>query len=133
MKRLLLLFSLLILLNSCDTETESIAIVTLPVESVEIPSSFVLGETYQIKMNYYRPTSCHTPYGIYYKKDLNKRICAINNLLYDRNDCNNLNNVLVSETFNFQVTNTGNYIFRFWTGKDNQGNLTYLEYDIPVN
>jgi hypothetical protein len=40
---------------------------------------------------------------------------------------------LVEETFNFYVTNTGNYIFKFWTGEDANGNDTFLEYDIPVN
>ena len=46
---------------------------------------------------------------------------------------NQLNEYLVEETFNFTVTNTGNYVFKFWTGVDSDGNNTFLEYDIPVN
>jgi hypothetical protein len=61
------------------------------------------------------------------------RICAIKNLLEDRGNCAPVENILVEETFNFQVTSTGNYIFKFWTGEDSEGNNTFLEYDIPVN
>jgi hypothetical protein len=84
-------------------------------------------------MRYYRPSSCHSPYGIYYEKDLNIRTCAVNNIIREGGGCNELNEYLVEETFNFTVTNTGNYIFKFWTGVDSEGNNTFLEYDIPVN
>lgn len=133
MRKILLLLSLFIVLSSCEIEKESVSIVTLPVESVEIPNEFELGQTYPITMRYYRPTNCHAPYGIYYEKDLNVRVCAVNNIVTDGGNCNNLNNILVEETFNFTVTSTGNYIFRFWTGEDSEGNNTFLEYDIPVN
>jgi hypothetical protein len=133
MKKIFLLLSFLLVLSSCDIEGESVSVVVLPVESVEIPTEFELGETYPITMRYFRPSNCHSPYGIYYEKDLNVRICAINNLKTSGGNCNTLTNILVEETFNFQVTNTGNYIFKFWTGKDSEGNDTFLEYDIPVN
>ena len=133
MKRIVLLLSLLLLFNSCEPEGSSYSVVILPVESVEIPTEFELGGTYPITMRYLRPTNCHSPNGIYYEKDLNVRICAVTNLLEDRGNCGTLNNILVEETFNFHVTSTGNYIFRFWTGEDADGNNTYLEYDVPVN
>ena len=55
------------------------------------------------------------------------------NVVENRSNCSEIQNVLVEETFNFYVTNTGNYIFKFWTGEDANGNDTFLEYDIPVN
>ncbi|TAF11775.1 MAG: hypothetical protein EAZ75_02125 [Flavobacteriia bacterium] len=133
MKKLILILSLLFVLSSCEVDQESISIVTLPVESVVIPTEFELGGTYPIIMRYYRPSSCHAPYGIYYEKDLNIRTCAVNNILREGGSCNQLNEYLVEETFNFTVTNTGNYVFKFWTGVDSEGNNTFLEYDIPVN
>jgi hypothetical protein len=133
MKKIVLLLSLLLVFNSCDKDETSYSIVALPVESVFIPTTFELGETYAITMRYYRPTNCHSRYGIYYEKDLNIRTCAVKNIVENRNNCSEIQNVLVEETFNFYVTNTGNYIFKFWTGKDADGNNTFLEYDIPVN
>jgi hypothetical protein len=133
MKKLILLLSLLFVLNSCDKDETSYSVVALPVESVVIPSAFDLGETYAITMKYYRPTNCHSDYGIFYDKDLNIRTCAVKNVLENRNNCSEIQNVLVEETFNFYVTNTGNYIFKFWTGEDANGNDTFLEYDVPVN
>ena len=133
MKKLILLVSILFLFNFCEHEGNDYLVHILPVESVDIPIEFELGETYPITMLYYRPTNCHSTYGIYYEKDLNVRICAIKNLLEDRGNCAPVENILVEETFNFQVTSTGNYIFKFWTGEDSEGNNTFLEYDIPVN
>ena len=69
----------------------------------------------------------------YYEKELNIRTCAIKNLVEERSNCAEVDDVLVEETFNFKVTNTGNYVFKFWTGKDDEGNDTFMIYDIPVN
>ncbi|WP_445714553.1 hypothetical protein [Flavobacterium sp.] len=134
MKKLILLVSILFLFNSCEPNEYNYSLKTLPVQSVEIPSEFELGQTYQITMRYYKPTSCYYPNGIYYEKDLNIRICAVNNLVEGRDNCISYNyDVLLEETFNFHVTNTGNYIFKFWTGTDDNGDDTFITYDIPVN
>lgn len=133
MKKLVLLVSILFLFNSCQLDDNDFHVEILPVNSVEMPAEFELGAVYQITMEYYRPTNCHSPYGIYYEKDLNIRTCAIKNLVEERGNCAPVENVLVQETFTFKVTNTGNYIFKFWTGEDTEGNDTFLEYDIPVN
>lgn len=133
MKKLVLLVSILFLFNSCEPEGNSYSVEVLPVESVEIPAEFELGETYPITMRYFRPTNCHSPYGIYYEKELNIRTCAVRNLVEDRGNCAPIQNILIEETFNFHVTNTGNYVFKFWTGEDSDGNNTFLEFDIPVN
>lgn len=133
MKKLVLLVSLLFLFNSCQLDENNFTVEILPVNTVEIPSEFVLGEVYQITMEYYRPSNCHSPYGVYYEKDLNTRTCAVQNLVEERGNCAPVENILVQETFNFHVTNTGNYIFKFWTGTDDQGNDTFIIHDIPVN
>jgi hypothetical protein len=133
MKKLILLVSILFLFNSCQLDENNFSVEILPVHNVEIPSEFVLGEVYQITMEYYRPSNCHSPYGVYYEKDLNVRTCAVQNLVEERGNCAPVENILVRETFNFHVTNTGNYIFKFWTGTDDNGDDTFITYDIPVN
>lgn len=133
MKKLVLLVSILFIFNSCEPEGNNFFVDVLPIESVEIPAEFELGETYQITMRYFRPTNCHSAYGIYYEKELNIRTCAVRNLVEDRGNCAPIQNILIEETFNFHVTNTGNYVFKFWNGKDSDGNNIFLEFDIPVN
>ena len=133
MKKLILLVSILFLFNSCQLDENNFSVEILPVHNVEIPAEFVLGEVYQITMEYYRPSNCHSPYGVYYEKDLNVRTCAVQNLVEERGNCAPVENILVRETFNFHVTNTGNYIFKFWTGTDDNGDDTFITYDIPVN
>ena len=70
---------------------------------------------------------------VYYEKDLNVRTCAVRNLVEERGNCAPVENILVRETFNFHVTNTGNYVFKFWTGTDSEGNDTFITHDVPVN
>ncbi len=134
MKKIVLLFSLLFVLNACSVEDpQKYHYEILPVESVIIPSEFTLGETYPITMKYYKPSNCYSPYGIYYDKDLNTRTCAVRNLVDESGNCAPIDAVLVEETFNFFVTSNGSYIFKFWHGKNQNGEDVFLEYEIPVN
>ena len=119
--------------NSCQLDENNFSVEILPVHTVEMPTEFTLGEVYEITMEYYRPSNCHSPNGVYYEKDLNVRTCAVRNLVEERGNCAPVENILVQEKFNFHVTNTGNYIFKFWTGTDSEGNDTFIIHDIPVN
>lgn len=134
MKKLFSIVALVFLLTSCSLEDGTkYSLELLPVESVEIPSEMTMGETYQIKMFYRIPSTCHEYNGIYYDKNLNVRTIAVENLVREGNNCQELTeNNLTECTFNFLVTSNGSYIFKFWQGKDNQGNDIFLEYEIPV-
>ena len=125
MKKINIISKYSFLFNSCQLDENNFSVEILPVHAVDIPSEFVLGEVYQITMEYYRPSNCHSPYGVYYEKDLNVRTCAVQNLVEERGNCAPVENILVSETFNFHVTNTGNYVFKFWTGTDGNGEDTF--------
>ena len=35
-------------------------------------------------------------------------------------------------TFNFEATETGTYIFKFWQGQDDYGEDSYLTVEVPV-
>ncbi|NBU80471.1 MAG: hypothetical protein EBS55_02330 [Flavobacteriaceae bacterium] len=106
----------------------------MPIESVDIPSEFTLGETYPITVHYTAPTSCYYFSSFYYDKDLNIRTIAIENAVAQRNNCQDLSAAdgASTYTFNFYVTSNGSYIFKFYQGKDDQGNNIFLEYEVPV-
>ncbi len=137
MKKILLLFSIVLLFNSCnlddDNGNDNFHYVFLPVESVEIPSEFVLGETYEITIRYLRPTSCHAFDSFYYDKNLNVRTIAVQNIVFEQNNCEDLTNSIIEKTLDFYVTNNGSYIFKFWQGTNDDGEDVFLEYEIPVN
>jgi len=133
MKKIISLLVLLFLFNSCVPEDgPNYTFELRPVLSVDIPTEFTLGETYEITMHYNRPTTCHFFNNIYYEKNLNVRTIAVENAVKESNNCMETPNDATTCSFNFLVTSNGSYLFKFWRGKDEQGNNLYLEYEIPV-
>ncbi|TBX71278.1 hypothetical protein EZL74_01865 [Flavobacterium silvisoli] len=140
MKRIISLIALFFIFNSCSTDNgDSYLFELLPVTSVDMPAEFTVGGTYQITMHYKRPTSCHFFNGIYYDKKVdpetskNIRTIAIENAVAQKSGCQTLTNNEVEYSFNFQATSTNPYIFKFWKGKDADGNNVFLEVEVPVN
>jgi len=134
MKKFALFCLTLLLLTSCsvDDDSASFTFEALPVESVDIPEEFVMGETYPITVSYYRPSTCHVFRDFYYKKENNQRTVAPVNYVFEENNCDTLNEVLTEATFNFLVTSNGSYIFKFWQGKDENDESQYLTIEVPV-
>ena len=133
MKKILFLLSIFLVLNSCSVdEGEKYHFQLLAVEEAVVPDSFELDGTYEIKLKYYRPTTCHAYDGLYYDKDLNIRTIAIRNIVFERDNCSPIATELTEVSFNFHVTNNGSYIFKFWQGTDANGDDVYYEVEVPV-
>ena len=133
MKRLIIISLLLILFASCSNDDRlEYGFDILPIESVEIPETFTLGETYPITVSYLRPSTCHTFKEFYYLKNNNERTVAVINYAFIDNDCVDLTDELVEATFNFIVTGNGSYIFKFWQGVDENDEDQYLTIEVPV-
>ena len=120
MKKIALLLVLMTTLVGCsldngnnDTYTFSV----LPVESYTLPETFKLGEKYTIKLKYQKPTSCHIYQGIYYAKNLNTRTIGVQAAVLDKQVCGTEVPPVSEASFDFQVTATGSYIFKFYKGK----------------
>ena len=120
MKKIALLLVFMTTLVGCsldngnnDTYTFSV----LPVESYTLPETFKLGEKYTIKLKYQKPTSCHIYQGIYYAKDLNTRTIGVQAAVLDKQVCGTEVPPISEASFDFQVTATGSYIFKFYKGK----------------
>ena len=135
MKKIALLLVLMTTLVGCsldngnnDTYTYSV----LPVESYTIPETFELGKTYTIKLTYQKPTSCHIYQGIYYAKDLNTRTIGVQAAVLDKQVCGTEVPPVSETSFEFQVTATGTYIFKFYKGKDADGKDLFEDVEIQV-
>ena len=135
MKRILSLLALFFLLNSCSTDSSpNYTFELLPIQSVDIPAEFTLGQTYPITVHFNLPTTCHYFNTMYYDKNLNVRTIAIESAVEQRNDCHNLSTADAASqyTFNFYVTSNGSYIFKFYQGKDANGQDIFLQYEVHV-
>lgn len=134
MKKLIALILALFLFASCSINDDdpNYSFEILPIESVDIPDEFVLGETYPITVSYFRPSTCHAFKEFYYLKENNERTVAAINYVFENNGCETLTGELIEATFNFIVTSNGSYIFKFWQGEDNNGEDQYLAIEVPV-
>ncbi len=123
MKRLFFICITLLTLWSCSLDDNSIDFEFIPIEDVVIPESFTLGEVYQIDVTYYRPTTCHAFHDLYYVAEENQRTVAVINIVYDNSNCQPLNDELIETSFNFNVVYDQTYVFKFWQGMDENGDL----------
>ena len=134
MKKLIVLCFVLLTVFSCsldnDEQTE-FHYEILPVENVQIPQEFMLGETYTITLSYYKPTGCHVFNDIYYKSELNERTVAVINTVYEGQNCSQ-DPTLEEASFNFMVNSNGSYVFKFWQGEDDNGEDLYYIVEVPV-
>lgn len=136
MKRLIFLSLTLILFNSCSINDNDVNsnfdLEVLPIESVDIPETFTLGETYPITVSYLRPSTCYSFKEFYYLKNNNERTVAVINYVAQNDNCTDLEDELVEATFNFIVTSNGSYIFKFWQGVDENDEDQFLIIEVPV-
>lgn len=121
---------------SVDDNTVNVQFELVPVETVLIPTEFVLGETYTISVTYKRPTDCHSFSNFEYitgtTTETNIRTVAVVNL-FTPGDCTTLDDNFQTQTFVLNVLDTNPYRFRFWQGTDDNNADMYLEYEIPVS
>ena len=99
---------------------------------VTLSASFTLGQTYEIKLKYQRPTSCHFYQGLYYDKNLNTRTIAIQTAVKNNQACTQDIPPIAEVSFNFTATNIGTYIFKFYKGKDTKGEDVFEDVEISV-
>ena len=133
MKKLFLFCFILSSLWSCSLNDDSNNFINefVPIESVSMPDTFLLEAVHTIEYTYYRPTTCHGFYDLYYATEDNERTVAVINIVFDT-DCEPLEDNLIEKTFNFKPLHVGRYVFKFWQGLDENDDNQYLVYEITV-
>ncbi|GGD16432.1 hypothetical protein [Hyunsoonleella pacifica] len=134
MKKIVFFIFVFISFFSCNKNDDNLSFksVFIPIESVDIPDEFTLGEVHTIGVTYKRPSNCHIFGKFYYAPHNNERTVAVVNTVFERNDCIDLVDETLTATFNFQVTSNVSYIFKFWQGKDDNNEDIFLEIEVPV-
>lgn len=133
-KIVFLLFICVITLTSCSLDndnTPSYYLEITPIEDITMPEEFVHGQTHEIFMTYNRPNDCYVFNNFAYHSDGNERTIAVVNTVYTDASCNDLNET-EEVSFNFLVTSTEPYIFKFYQGENDEGEDQYYIIEIPV-
>ncbi len=139
MKKLLFIGFILVSLWSCssdDPTEDEFHFEILPIESATMPEIMYHDEVYTINYTYLKPSTCHIFNDLYYISESNYRTIAVINTVLTNVDnviCEPLPDELVERTFTFYCESTsGSYIFKFWQGEDENGEDTYLVYEVPI-
>lgn len=129
MKKILALIGIFLLVVSCNPENDdpNIRYELVPIQNVVIADELYFGEENIITVEYSRPTTCHGFNGFLYEKDGNTRTVAVQNYVVENSDCQTLTNETREQDFTFSPDETGTYTFKFWQGKDANGNNIFLE------
>ncbi len=135
--KIILAFFLATIFTGCLDDDDTIAFFydAVAIEEVTIPDQFTRGETYEITVSYFRPSTCHSFSGFDYDGFGNERTVAVINVVINDHDttCEDLEETdLIEESLNFFVGQEDSYIFRFWQGRDDQGNNQFLTIEVPV-
>lgn len=134
MKKIVAFLSLFLIAISCsvDDDQPNVHYELVPVESVNLEDTLTVGLVNNIEINYKKPSTCHEFNGFYYEKNGFERIIGVQNYVIEQNDCQPITNITRQEVLKFKPTEVGTYTFKFWQGKDTNGEDIFLEIERPV-
>lgn len=121
-------------LTSCSLSDDqpNFYFVPLQVVSAELPVSFSLHETYEINVTYVLPNGCVSFEGFEVSPiaETTRNVVPIGSQFDDLECIDGMEEV--ESSFNFICLYSDTYLFRFWTGEDENGEQEYLEIEVPV-
>lgn len=135
MKRIVFILSVFFLVTSCDVgdDGSSVLYSYVAVQNVDIPDSFELGKTYDIEVEYVLPNDCFAFSGFeVFASNPNTR--TVRPVAFTNQDnCPDKSTSLEKRNLKFQVIRAEDYLFKFLTGVDDQGQEVFMEFTVPVN
>lgn len=127
------LFALILSSCSVDDNSSKYHLIPLEVVNFELPPSFTLDEVYDVKVTYRLPDGCTFFDGFdITPTEQTTRIVVPIGSQFDDPDCLE-GGQDVEGSFRFVCLYSDTYLFRFYTGKDEDGEDAFLEVEVPVN
>lgn len=134
-KKFTFLIALVTLSCSLDDGNDTIEIFneSLPIEAANLPDQFKRNQIYDVTLTYSKPTNCHIYRDLLFKRDINEITIEVlaEKYIQEGVACDSLGKAYET-TFKFPALQGDNYMFKFWQGKNDQGEDIYLEIDVPV-
>jgi hypothetical protein len=135
MKKLILLVSIFFALNSCTVGSDSDReFILLPIEQVEMPLNYSVGNISIIKIKYKRPTDCHIFNGFYTNYESSNvydKVVAIRTVKLNNSNCLP-DDSMFEVNYEFKPMTAGTYNLRFWLGPDEDGVDQYETHEVEV-
>lgn len=140
MKKLILLFALISLFTGCSTEDDNnFLLFPAEVTDVDLPSTFVKGKSYIVKVTYLMPDACHTPSGLQVTRgsevgDARRDIYVLGVVAVEEGINCTLPDENLEREGSFRITIDENepYTFYLWTGVNENDEPIYTEVIVPV-
>jgi ABC-type uncharacterized transport system auxiliary subunit len=133
LKKITILCFVIVVLSSCSNDNEpSYTYEFLTIDEAIVPASFKFGERDTIAIKYTLNNGCYSFDNLYYEYQDTARIVAVRALLSLEDVCTE--NIRQEEyKFVVNVTQKEDYLFKFWKGKDSNGESIFEEIVVPVN
>jgi hypothetical protein len=135
MKKIILIFTSLLFFYSCsdsNNDFPNLAFELLPIDEFTAPESFILGEKDTLKLKYSLRSNCSYFDNIYYEYQDTTRIVAIRSIKDLDANCD-LEIIQYDYNLIVNATQEEDYLFKFYKGKDTNGENIFEEVVVPVN
>ena len=135
MKKVFLILGLLAVVTSCSLDDDGKRILDYnlqPIVDYEIPDTLIYGNRYNFKIRYISPSTCNTFIDFDYRYQDSTRFVYVIDARFEDEVCTETPTDTVTKILNFETLNLYDYIFKFYTGDDEDGNPTFITDTIPV-
>ncbi len=135
MKNIVVISILLCILVGCSTDDAPTFFFEItPTDTVgNIPDHFVAGQADTLQVTYRRPSTCHGFDGFEINKDGTVReIAVITKVVQGRSSCTDLENDVRIAPLIIRPEEIGEIILRFFAGNDQNGNPTFMTFNVPI-
>lgn len=121
---------------SLDDDQTNFRYIALETVNASLPDTFELGRVYNVDVNLRRPDECTFTERFRVDREFTdstniRTVAAIGIVLDSEEECAEANDE-IQDTFQFEVLYTEPYIFRFYTGIDENDEAEFLEIEVPV-
>ena len=135
-KLIFLLFCTGLFLGGCslDDDGPNFHFTALRINTVNLPQSFELNETYEVIVDYKLPNNCalFDGFEVTQEDTTIRNVVAIGYVRTDQQGCTE-ETIEAQASFNFTVIHDQPYTFKFYQGEDSEGENEYLEVIVPVS
>ena len=132
MKKLIILLFISALVFSCTEEEPILELKVLPIKEAKTPVRLQYRNVDTLTLKYTLPNACYTFRNVYYERERNSRVIAINAVLDSEKICTQ---ATIDEEIKIpiHVLQEEDYTFKFFKGKDADGNSIFKEIIVPVD